>query len=493
MMERKMANNKVRIAVCGILHETNTFAPGRTTLADFKADWHAGDAFLERYTGTRTSMGGVIDATQKDGLELVPGLYTYTTPSGMVTSETLDALERELVDSIAADADGIVMILHGAMVAESCFDVEGRLIRTVRNRFGSNVPIAVTLDLHANITPEMVEAADIYSCYDTYPHIDAYERAIDAVNMLAAAIRGEVKPVLAWSAPGMVVVPQAMLTSEGAMKELMDEAAAIEADPQVLKVTVAGGFPYSDVPYAGMSFIVVADGSQEVADKYAQQLKAWAWNNRHRFITPIYSVQEALQAAYAEEEGPVVLTEASDNVGGGAPADGTFLLAELVNAPRKSLIVIRDEEEARKAYALGAGAAFAGEIGGKSDKLHGDPVKVSAVISQVSDGKYRHVGAYMTGQHADMGRTAVLETGNLTIILTENRVAPWDVAHVTSVGLDPGQFHIIVAKSAIAWKTAFGDLAKKAFDVDTPGCCSALLSHFEYKHLNKPLYPFDIA
>jgi len=484
---------RLRLAVCGILHETNTFAPGKTVLEDFAGEWSSGEAFLKRYTGTRTSMGGVIDQAAKVNAELIPGLYTFATPSGMVTAEALNAIERSLLDSLDLDVDGVVVILHGAMVAESDHDVEGRVIQAIRNHYNNDeVQLAVTIDLHANITPEMVKLADIIVCYDTYPHIDAYERAVDAVNLLSSSLRGEIKPVMAWSAPQMLVVPQTMLTSEEPMKALMDEAAEIEKIPGVLKVIVAGGFPYSDVPYAGMSFIVIADNSPQLAEQYAEQLRASAWRQRHKFVAPLYGVKEALAAAYAEPEGPIVLTEASDNVGGGAPADGTFLLQEMLDAPRKSLIVIRDRELAAAAYEQGVGSTFSGAIGGKSDKLHGEPVHVQAIVKAISEGTYRHIGAYMTGLQANMGKTAVLESGQLTIILTEERVAPWDVAHVTSLGLRPEEFHVIVAKSAIAWKTAFGDIAKKTMDVNTPGCCSALLDHFDYQHLNRPLYPFDL-
>lgn len=167
-----------------------------------------------------------------------------------------------------------------------------------------------------------------------------------------------------------------------------------------------------------------------------------------------------------------------------APADATHVLAELVGVSQRSLIVICDPEAAVAACQIGLGGVFEDSVGGKSDRLHGKPVAVKGMVRLLFDGAYRHVGPYMTGQRVDMGRTAVIECGQLTIVLTEKRVAPWDLGHVLSVGLRPEDFKIIVAKSAIAWQAAFGPIAKHVINIDSPGCCSASLRHFQYDPSN---------
>lgn len=477
---------RLRVAVSGLYHETNTFAPGKTTLADFQQEWIKGkEAFYNRYKGTQTSMGGVIDAAVQENVVLVPGLYTYATPGGMVDEEAVDKILSEIGQSLDDELDGIILILHGAMVAEKRFDVEGDLLQFVRARRGKDFLIAVTLDLHANISPEMVNNANIIVGYDTYPHVDAYERAVDTVHILASTLRGEQCPVMAWCSARILAVPQQMVTDELPMKELMQAAAEMEKDNRVLKVVVAGGFPYSDVPYAGMSFVVVTDNDQGFAEGCATKLSELAWSSRESFQSKPLSGEDAIRIALAEPTGPIILAEGSDNVGGGAPADGTHLLHELKAAPCRSLIVIRDREEAVKAFTLGEGSAFEGWIGGKSDKLHGKPYWLKGTIKKISIGSYQHFGPYMAGQWAYMGKTAVVESNLLTVILTEERVPPWDIGHLVSLGLDPADYHIIVAKSAIAWRTAFGSIAKGSIDVDTPGCCSADLSHFDYKNVLK--------
>lgn len=482
----------LRIAVAGILHETNTFAPGMTGLEHFKSESVNGlDAFLLRYGGTRTSMGGVIDAAMRHGVELTPGLYTAATPSGMVEAAAADVLINNVVDSIDSDISGLVLIMHGAMASEQYDDLEGECLRRLRAKLGDRLPIAMTIDLHGNVSKDMVRLADVIVGYDTYPHVDMHERAEEAFDLLVRYIREEIRPTRSYGHTGMLVVPQAMMTETGSMKTIMDRAFEIESDPQILNVTVAGGFPYSDVPDAGMSFIVTADNDQQLADRYAAELVQLAVDLKESFGLDHLSPDEAIAAALAESSGPVILVEGSDNVGGGAPADATHTLRQLVGIRERALIVIRDEQATSIAFELGVGSIFQGPVGGKSNPLHGEPVEVTGKIRLLFDGQYRHVGAYMTGQLAFMGRTAVVECGQLTIVLTEKRVAPWDLGHIRYAGLWPDDFKIIVVKSAIAWQTAFGAFAKSVIYVDTPGCCSANLEHFHYERVSKPIYPFD--
>ncbi|GBF72497.1 microcystin degradation protein MlrC [Paenibacillus sp. 598K] len=481
-----------RIAIAGIYHETNTFAPGLTGLEQFEEEWVVGnDAFGERYGGTRTSMGGAIDAAARHGVAWSAGLYAAATPSGMVSAAAADKLLASLVDSLDPAASGLLIMMHGAMASEQYDDFEGACLRSIRARYGADWPIAMTIDLHANVSCDMVRLADIVVGYDTYPHIDMHERAEEAFELLLRCIRGEISPVRAYAHTGMLVVPQAMMTEQGGMKRLMDRAFEIETHPDVLNVSVVGGFPYCDVPDAGMSLIVTTDGDRAAADSYAAQLKQMAVEIGAQFRMDQWPPEQAVAAALASSEGPVILVEGSDNVGGGAPADATHVLAHLTDIPKRALVVLKDEEAVREAFALGVGGHYEGQVGGRSDRLHGDPVPIAGRIRLLSDGRYRHIGPYMTGQLADMGRTAVVECGLLTVVLTEKRTAPWDLGHIQCVGLRPNDFDLIVVKSAIAWQAAFGPYARKIIDVDSPGCCSANLLHFHYAKVRRPIDPLD--
>ena len=486
------SSRRLRIAVAGIIHETNSFAPGKTEISDFKGEWITGkSAFYDRYEGTKTSMGGAIDAANIEGVTLLPGFFTNATPSGMVSAAASEQLIDSVVQSVDEQIDGLLVILHGAMVSEAYPDVEGEILSRLRKRLSKSLPIAITLDLHANISPEMVAHTDILVGYDTYPHIDAYDRAVEAFQLLVRMIRSQIRPVTHYGHTRMLIAPQAMVTETGPMKEIMDRAFAMEEDEKVLNVTVAGGFPYSDIPDAGMSFVVTTDQDEALAERLTEELIQMAWERRERFNVPEISVEEAIRQSLQSEKGPDIFIEGSDNVGGGAPADATHTLKHLINLPHKSLIVIRDVEAVQLAHQLGVGGILECPIGGKTDTLHGDPVPIKGKIRLLFDGVYDHIGPYMTGQLTDMGKTAVVEAGKLTVILTEKRSAPWDLGHVLSVGLRPEEYKIIVVKSAVAWKTAFGKFAKNQFYLDTPGCCSANLGYFSYKHLKRPIYPFD--
>jgi microcystin degradation protein MlrC len=482
----------VKVGVIGFIHETNTFAPGKTELSNFQDEWIVGnDPFMKRYEHTSTFMGGVIAATTKLNAELAVGLYVAATPSGMVTRDCNIQMTEYLLDSIPDRIDGLMVLLHGAIVSENLNDVEGQLLQKIREEVGPHLPIAITLDLHANISPQMVQFADIIVGQDTYPHVDSYDRAIEAFHLLSRCVLSEIRPTRSYRHSRILVAPQAMVTHEGFMKEIMETAFGIEKDARVLNVTVAGGFPYSDVADAGMSFVVTTDNDIPLAEHYTEQLCSLVWERRNEFEVKGLSAEESVALGAQSPVAPVILIEGSDNVGGGSTGDATHLLKCLIHAPTKSLIVIHDKEAVTTASTMGVGAFFQELVGGKTDSFHGDPVLVSGKIRVLFEGKYRHLGPYMTGHAADMGHTAVIESDTVTVILTEKRVGPWDIGHITSLGLNPNDFQLIVVKSAVAWQTAFGPIAQAVIQVDTPGCCGFNLRDLPYQHILRPIYPLD--
>ncbi|MFC4807952.1 M81 family metallopeptidase [Paenibacillus sp. GCM10023250] len=484
--------DSISIGVIGLYHETNTFAPGRTDTDAFRLSSTTGrDAFMTAFAGTKTTMGGVIDASQEEQVQLLPGVYASATPSGIVSQEAAEQLIQSLAASVPPDIDGLMIILHGAMVSEQHDDMEEALLRAVRARVRETLPIAVTVDLHANLDSGLLRLCDMIVGYDTYPHIDACERGAEALHLLVSRIRGDIRPVMAMARPRMLVAPQRMVTSEGAMRELMDAAFRMEKDPGVLNVTICGGFPYSDIPHAGMSFIVTTDGNAALAERYAEELKQLAWSRREQFRYREHDGVTAIEEAARADTGPVIVVEGSDNVGGGAPADGTHLLPALLAQNVPSLMVIRDLEAVALACQAGVGGELRCRVGGKSDQLHGSPVPIEGRVRLLSDGAYRHRGPYMTGTPAFMGRTAVVAVNQVTLVLTEERVPPWDIGHIASLGLEPDAYRIIVVKSAVAWRSAFGSYAKQVIEADTPGCCTASLHRLPYRQLSRPLFPFD--
>lgn len=479
------------------MHETNTFAPGFTDLSHFKNEWVTDpSAFLNLYDGTRTGMGGAIDASREIGFELVPLFYTQTTPSAIVTQDTAETILGHICTKVkeqSSNLDGLICILHGAMVSENWDDVEGEIMSRVRDILGSK-PIAVTIDLHANVSQKMVDKADILIGYDTYPHVDAYERAYEACDLLVKQINRQIEPVTILKKCNLLVAPTSMRTDSQPMKELMDQAFEFEKDRDVLDVTIVGGFPYADIGIAGMTIVITADANREKAQEIADRMYRSVMQRRQQFRPKLCDIDKACNMASKMEEKPVIFVESSDNVGGGSPADATHVLEALTEKQIESfLIFIYDPEAVKNAFSVGENNKIALDIGGKTDKrygypvIHGDPVLIEGKVQLLSDGEYVHEGKYMTGKKFSMGRTAVIEIDNCSnsrVVITENRVSPRDPQQLKILQIEPEDYQIIVVKAAIAWRTMFKFEPKKVIEVDTAGCCSSNLSHFNYKNIS---------
>jgi microcystin degradation protein MlrC len=485
----------MRIATGEFWHETHTFSRTLTTLDDFRQrGLLEGQAMLDARRGTRTSMGGFMDAAQELGFELIPTLSAGVTPSGTIARTAFDWIEDRLLAQFQAcgPIDGILLSLHGAMVTQGLDDAEGHILQRLRRVYGRTIPIVATLDLHANISAAMVTLADVLDGYDTYPHVDPYDRAVEAGKIIVDIISGHIKPTAAISKPPILAVPQAQYTDISPLRDLLARAHDMERDPRVVNVTVAGGFPYSDIPKAGMSFVVSTNDNAGLAETYAEELGQMAWGMRDLCVVRNTPVAEAVRRAMAVSRGTVILADVADNIGGGSPGDGTVLLDALLKAGvQDAVVVIADAESVDRAIQAGIGALVSLKVGAKADDWHGKPVPVTGRVRLISDGIYTNKGTYMTGQVVRMGRTCVLSCDGVTLALTEYKTPPFDAQQLRSLGIEPADQRIIVTKSAIAWKAAFGDVAAETIYVDTPGLCTTDLSTLPYGHICRPIFPLD--
>lgn len=480
----------MRVAIGGLWHETNTFATGRTALEAF--DVHEGPALVRALEGTRTPVGGFLDAGRRSGFEIAPVLFAWAAPSGLVTRAAYEQLAGRLVSGLAAARpDGILLDLHGAMTADGYDDVEGDLLSRVRSGVGE-VPVGAVLDFHANTTAAFVERVEVVAGYDTYPHVDAYDRGVEVAGLLVRRLRGEIAPVRAWRQPPLLVVPQAQATDRSPMRELMERAHAYEREPGVLSVTVAAGFPYADVPAAGMSVVVTADGDRPCAEQIAEALARAAWESREGFRVTNVSPADAVARACREPRGPVILVDVSDNIGGGAPGDGTALLAELLRAGAAGAVVsVVDPEVVALARRAGEGAVITAEVGGKTDRLHGPPVPLRGRVVRLARADFTYRGSYMTGRRVRAGWAAVLDADGVQVVVRERKVMPFDDEELRVLGIDPPRCRIIVVKAATAWRAAYGDIARAVIEVDTPGACTARLQTLPYAKVRRPVVPLD--
>lgn len=482
------------MAIGGIWHETNTFANTRTTFADFAAYQVAsGRQLLSRFEKVRNEIGGMIAGAAQNEIELVPTWFAGAVPSGIVERETYENLGRAMEKFIseAREIEGMLLVLHGAMVAEGVLDVEADLLQQIRTMVGIK-PIVATFDIHANLSAAMVKYTDVLIGYDTYPHVDVYERGVEAAHVMARILRGDIHPTVAFEKIPLLSVPQAQHTSQSPMREIMARRAEIENDPRVITASVAVGYPYSDIPDAGMSVVVTTNDAPELAQQYAAELREMIWARREQFVVKNMPVDEAVQRAIEDDDGPLILVDVADNIGGGSPGDGTVLLEKLLAAHAQNTVVtIADVEAVAQAIDAGIDNQVMLRVGGKTDDMHGAPVEVRGRVRLISSGEYIHKGSYMTGTVMRMGHTVVLDCNGIDLVLMERKTMPFDAQQLRSLGIEPADKKIIVMKSAIAWQAAYGDIAQAAYYVDTPGICTANLKTLPYKNVRRPIFPLD--
>lgn len=461
-----------RVAVLGLWHETNTYAPAPTTLDDFaRFELAEGDEIAEANAGTGSVIGGFLDS---DDLDLRLCFSAGAWPSGTIVSEArahLAGRARAAMER-AGHVNGVLVNLHGAMVAEDDADPELAMLRNIRERW-PDAPVAGVLDLHANPSPEVAAHCDALISYDTYPHVDMRERGREAATLLTGMLRRQARLRTSIAKVPILATPLAQATDDEPMRGLQRRATERGVAAGVARVCVVGGFAYSDVGRAGVSVLVVHDeeharGARDVAEATARDIE----EHTADFAVRRDGAAIAVRRALASDRPPVILVDVADNVGGGTPGDGTELLRELLaQHATRSLVVLADTEVARAAHSIGPGGTFSGSLGGKAGVLHGRPLDVTATISHLADGRYRAGGSWMTGREFEMGATAVLAVEGVTVVVTERRVPPFHAEQVTTLGINPAELKVIVVKAAHAWRAAYGAFAGEVIEVDTPGAC----------------------
>jgi microcystin degradation protein MlrC len=477
-------------------HETNTFSNVRTDRGQFEAHGlRYGGEIIETYRGTGTCLGGMIEAADRHGMTLLPSVAAAASPAGRVTKDIYEHVKGRLLADLraAGKLDGVLLDLHGAMVPETCEDGEGDILRAVREAVGPSVPIAITLDLHGNITPDVVAHANLVHGYKTYPHVDMAERGLEAGERLFEAVRGRLRPTGALRQPRLLPPLGSQRTAVGPMRRLCDRAAEMEKNPRVIAISIFAGFPMADIQDAGLSIVVVTDDDATLANSLADELEALAWEHRHEFVHQGLPVAEAVARARAIEGRPVVLADMADNTGGGAAGDGTEILRELLRVGARSAVVacLWDPEAASACARAGVGATITLRVGGKVDDRHGAPIEVTGRVRTLSDGRFVHKGPMMRGLEGRLGTTAVLEVGGVKIVLISQRWQTLDPEMLRFVGIDPLSEHILVVKSTIHYRAAFEPIAHTIIEVDAPGLSSSNLDRFTYTRVRRPIFPLD--
>ncbi|HLY59628.1 MAG TPA: M81 family metallopeptidase [Terriglobia bacterium] len=485
----------MRVAVGGIYHESNTFFSQPMTVERFaEKDLHYGAEILTHWRGTCSEMGGFLEGAERFGFEPVPTIMAWGMPSGALTVEAFETLANELTCRLeaAAPLDGVLLSLHGAMVARSFADADGEILKRTRESVGRNIPLVVTTDYHANFTEEMLRWPDAIVGYDTYPHIDQTERGFEAANILFGMLRGGMRPRMWLARRPLLPHILRQLTESPPMADAIAMAHEFEKKPGIVSITVAAGFSYADVPDAGFSVLAVAREEVDAARNAAEAVADFVWQRRAEFQVSLPGPEEAVRQALAEPCGLTVLVDVGDNLGAGTPGDGTVLLAELLKRRAQgALLLLPDPEAVACSTAAGVRERVRLKVGGKTDQLHGEPVEIEGVVRTLSDGIFRNIGPMRDGVVDDQGRTAVIDTEGVLVVVTERRMPMWNLQQLRALGIEPTHLRIIVVKAAIAFRAAYAPIARRIIEVDTPGLAAADVRRFSYKRLKRPMYPLD--
>jgi microcystin degradation protein MlrC len=490
------------IAIGGIMHESDTFNPDKTELSDFtrRRTTPREDALAE-WARSNDEVSGYIEGGREYGLELVPVPMATATPKGPVTDEAFNILTGDLIAQIRAapHLDGLLLALHGAMVAESYPHADAEVVRRLREALGAKFPIVVTHDFHANVSEDIVHLSTVLLTYKENPHLDTRERGVQAARIMSGIVRRQIDPVQVIVKPPMIYNIVYQNTGQEPLKAIVEESRRLEQNPKILAASVSGGYQFADVPAMGPSVIVVTDHDPELARREAQRLADMLWATRDRLKLDVPDAAAAVKQAMAATKFPVTLIDMGDNIGGGSAGDGTFILSELLKQNAKGwVVVLTDPGAVQEAVRRGAGQSFEGMVGGKTDHFHGDPVHIRGRVRSLHDGRYvepevRHGGA----RDHDQGLTAVIEVEGSTpeaqnlLMLTTKREMPFSIQQLLSCGIQPQRQRILTAKGVIAPLAAYAPVSASLIQVDTPGLTAVNPKRFTYHHIRRPLFGID--
>jgi microcystin degradation protein MlrC len=490
----------MKFVIAQMQHETNTFSPVPTPWEEFgpKGPYLGRDAFTAM-KGKGMAMAAFLDLAAKAGADVATPIAAWANPSGPVDGNAYDRICEAICSDVAKGCDAVLLDLHGAMVvANRTDDGEGTLLEKIR-AIAPRTPIAVSLDLHANVTERMVSNCDVITGYKTYPHIDQYESGELAGAILMRMMKGEVKPVMAWGQLPVLAQTLRQNTAEGAMKDFV-EAARMSEKHGLLAATAFGGFQMADIRDAGLSAVTVADGSRAAAESACGTMLDVAWAQKEDFIYRGRPLEQAIAEAKRMGEqsgGPILLLDHADNCASGSTQDTMFVLKEALRQGLTGIAVapIRDSEAVAKMIRAGIGANVTLAVGGKMDMpsigRKGEPLELTGTVRNITDGEYTITGPQFTGMRCFMGRSVVLDTGTALLVVTERNQEPWDLGVFESVGIDPRKHRYLLLKSRMYFRPVFIPISKGMVFCDAPGVSSSDWTQFDYRKLRRPMYPLD--
>lgn len=480
----------MRLFAATLATETNTFSPLPTSLAAyregvfFRPGEHPDDA-------PRMCTAPLFVARRRAGAEgftLIEGSCFAASPAGTTNRADYEFMRDEILGQVreALPLDGVLLGLHGAMVAHGYDDVEGDLIERVRALVGPRCVIGVELDPHCHLTRRRVAAADIIILYKEFPHTDVVERAEELLTLVLRTIRGEIRPVMSlYDCRQIGTYP----TTEPLMRAFVDKVKAMEGKDGILSISIGHCFPYADVPELSGRVLAIADGSKATADRIATAIGEEFVAMRGRTAPPYLSVEAGITTALEVPGAPVVIADPADNAGGGAPSDNTTILRALLarGVQDAALGPIWDPVAVRLCQDAGEGARLPLRFGGKIGPASGLPVDAVVEVGKLARDCWQSFGP----TQVPLGDAAAVRVDGVEVVLISNRTQALGLELFRNVGIEPTAKRLVVVKSTNHFRAAFGPIAAKVIYVDSDGPLARDYRKVPYTRVERPIWPLD--
>ena len=488
-----------RVLTARFMHETNTFSRVPTDMAVIRRrDYHLDNEIPAAFRGTRSAFGAAFEAADKFGWTLAHPVSANPNPSGIVTDDAFEQITAMILGAVDTKGpiDGVLLFLHGAMVSDNYEDAEGEFLARLRRRLGTEVPIVVTLDLHANVTQLMADNANALIAYRTYPHIDYYERAWQGAELLRRAMDDEIRPKTMIARRPMLYGLDHGRTQRGPMAELIARGEALERSGEALVVSICAGFSRANIHDVGPSVTVTVDGNTARGQAIAKEFMDYAWETRDFTTVKLLSVAEAVALAGRGQPGdkPLVVADYTDNPGGGGYGDATAFLKGLVEGGVDSVAfhAICDPEAVQEGIRAGIGAKTTLTLGGKTDpSMGGGPLSLFGEVVCLTNGRFIAYGPMGGGVERDYGPSMVFRVGRIDIIVITDNGQAVDLGQFTSLGIDPTRYRTVAVKSMQHFRAAFEPIAREVVLVDTGALCSEIYTPELFTKVRRPIWPLD--
>lgn len=477
----------MRLFIAGLDTETNTFSPIPTGRRSFEETFLAhGDGTQRELESCSMQLAVWRGWAEARGWTVIESLCAVAEPAGITGRAVYESFREEIIGDLrrAGCIDVALFAFHGAMVAKGYDDVEGDLLTHVRALVGPTVPIGVELDLHCHLTKSMTRAATAIVMYKEYPHTDIEERARELFQIIVDTLDGRVNPVMATFDCRMV---GNFRTQEPPLRDFVERMKTFEGRDGILSVSFGHSFAWGDVPDMGAKMLVVADGDVAHAEALAARLGREIYEMRNALIPRLVSIDEALDIALKAPTGPVVLADAADNAGGGAPADATFVLRRIIERQIRPVASALhwDPVAVRFCQEAGEGATLNLRVGGKVGPMSGTPLDLRVTVRGIASGVTQRFGSVSL----PIGDAAWVQVDGIDIILNAHRTQVFHPECMTALGLDLSRYRVIVVKSSNHFHAGFAPIARDILYVDGPGALRRRYAEIPYTKVSRAMWP----